>query len=268
MLKLKKYTQKEGQRMNIAITDDSLEDRRRIQEILCDYAAASHIPLEVSTFSGAEELLREYRPLRYSAIFLDIYMDGMNGVEAARKIRDVDRDALIVFLTTSEEHMPDAWRVHAFEYILKPVSRDNLFLVMDDILGRITIPEVPRFSFSSQKTECTLIYDDLVMVGTDAHNYLEVTGRSGEKLVTRMTFAEASALLLKDKRFLLLRRGVLVNMAFIREFDDHVCNLTTGASVPISSRNRKKLEQIWDNYLMDSMRADILKGHRDARGND
>ena len=205
-------------------------------------------------------MLADYRPLRYSAVFLDIYMDGMSGIEAAQKVRETDRDALIVFLTTSEDHMPEAFRLHAYEYIIKPVNKKDLFRVMDDILRRTTSVETPRFSFTTSQGEAAISYDDLVMVGTDAHNYLEVTNKAGDTLLTRMTFQTASDVLLQDKRFLLVRRGVIVNMAYIRKIDNALCHLSIGSPIPISSRNRKKLEQVWDNYLVDKMRADFLRG--------
>lgn len=250
--------------MNIALTDDLPEERIKIQKLVKDYAAAKHIHIDVSLFGSAEELLRDYRPYRYTAIFLDIFMDGMNGIEAARKIREVDLNALIVFLTSSNEHMRDGWRLHVFEYVEKPVSEDRLFPVLDDIRARITRADGPRFSFLSQGAEQSVPYDKLVMVGTDAHNYLEVTDHSGETMQTRMTFAEASEILLKDKRFLQVRRGVIVNMAFIQCFDDSLCFLSVGSPVPITSRNRNKLEKSWNNYLMDGMQEDYSRGRGGA----
>ena len=246
--------------MNIALTDDLPEERNKIQKLVKDYAAAKHVLIDVSSFGSAEELLREYRPLRYTAVFLDIYMDGMSGIDAARKIREADRDALIVFLTSSDEHMPDAWRLHAFEYVEKPVSAEKIFPVLDDILNRFTPASAPCFTFFGKGAKQSVPYDELVMVGTGAHNYLEITDCSGETRQTRMTFAEASDILLKDKRFLLIWRGVIVNMSFIRKFDDNLCHLTAAPPVPISPRTRKKLEQTWDNYLMDRMRAGPVKG--------
>lgn len=246
--------------MNIALTDDLPQERDKIQRIVRDYAAANRIRIDVSLFGSAEDLLRDYRPLRYTAVFLDIYMDGMSGVDAARRIKEADRDALIVFLTSSKEHMPDAWRLHVFEYVEKPITEEKVFPVLDDILCRVTPTSVPRFSFSGQGTELSVSYDDLVMVGTDAHNYLEVTDRSGETLQTRMTFAEASDILLKDKRFLRVRRGVIVNMAFIQNFDNTFCFLSAASPVPISPRNRKNLEQSWNNYLMDRIREEHPRG--------
>ena len=97
-------------------------------------------------------------------------------------------------------------------------------------------------------------------MGTEAHNYLVILNKEGREFLTRMTFTAASDILLKDKRFLPVRRGVIVNMAFIQNFDDRLLNLTVGSPVPINPRNRRKLEQIWDNYLVDRMRSDILRG--------
>ena len=108
----------------------------------------------------------------------------------------------------------------------------------------------------------SVYYDDLVYVGTDAHNYLQILDRDRHWYLTRMTFAAASEILMKDKRFLLIRRGVIVNMAYIQSFDEKLLKLTVGGPVPINPRNRRKLEQIWDNYLVDRMRSDILRGGR------
>ncbi len=55
-----------------------------------------------------------------AVIFMDIYMEGMTGMESHRKHScAMDSDTLIVFLTASEEHMPDAFRFHAYDYISK-----------------------------------------------------------------------------------------------------------------------------------------------------
>ena len=239
--------------MNIALVDDRPEEREKSKLILSEYAAVHRARVDVSSFSSGEALLKAYKPFQYTAILLDIYMDGMSGIDAARAIREQDRDARIVFLTSSEDHMPDAFRLHAFECIVKPVSRDKIFPALDDMMGSASSVSEPRFFFSSQRSDQSVAYRDLVMVGTDAHNYLEVTDQTGKTQKTRMTFAEASATLLEDKRFLTLRRGVIVNMNFIRRFDDALCFLTVGVPIPISPRCRKSLEQRWDNYLINRM---------------
>ena len=76
--------------MNIAIVDDLTVDLQKLKILLEQYASMHRIDLEISCFHSAESFLAEYRPYQYTILFLDIFMDGMTGVEAAGKIREMD----------------------------------------------------------------------------------------------------------------------------------------------------------------------------------
>ena len=69
--------------MNIAIVDDRKEDREKLSSILLKYAAAGSEKLNIQHFESAEALLDNYQPFLYTILFLDIYMDGMSGMQAA-----------------------------------------------------------------------------------------------------------------------------------------------------------------------------------------
>ena len=112
--------------MNIALVDDMPRELSRLSGIIEEYAAEHQLPVELVTFDSAEALLKAYRPLQYTLIFMDIYMDGMTGVEAVKKIRETDKETLIVFLTTSSDHAFDALTVHAYQYILKVPEKETL----------------------------------------------------------------------------------------------------------------------------------------------
>ena len=124
--------------MNIAIVDDIPRELSRISQILNEYGEEHNIPIDINTFQSGEELLTDYRPLQYTLIFMDIYMDGMTGVDVARSIRESDNETLIVFLTTSEDHTFDALNVHAYEYIIKvpedETLRSDIFRTLDDVI--------------------------------------------------------------------------------------------------------------------------------------
>ena len=130
--------------MNIAIVDDNADDLTALNGIFNEYAAVNGLEAEISLFNCAEELLENYRPLQYTVIFMDIYMKKMTGIDAAKFIRSIDRDTLLVFLTSSIDHMHDAFSVHAYDYIQKPVKTEQIFRVLDDILNRRTESEVTR----------------------------------------------------------------------------------------------------------------------------
>lgn len=243
--------------MNIAVVDDVKRERDCLCDILRDYAAAAGVVLELRCFSRAEELLADYRPLMYTVIFMDIFMDGMSGVDAAEQIRISDSDTLLIFFTTSDEYMSRAFMIHAFDYIRKPFDAERIFRVMDDILKRRTA-EVKRFAFSSDRRDYLIPYAEIVAVRTSDH-YLEITTADGMTYRTRMTFAAAAAQLSEDRRFLPILRGVLVNMDYIRSFGGGACHLEGDIHLPINVRNSRKIEQMWRNYVFAKIRNEAME---------
>lgn len=232
--------------MNIALVDDVTFETDRIKFILKNYAAANRMEFEVDSFSSGEEFLSAYEPFRYSIIFMDIYMEGISGVEVARRLRALDPNTILIFLTGSADHMPDAFQCHAFDYIQKPAKPEDLYRVMDDIMKKCTTAE-KHLVFSYNRREYSIPYGDIVTVCAADH-YLEITDTSGQLYKPRTTFSSVSEKLTTDKRFLLIIRGTLVNMDYIIRFSDGSCHMQGDLQLPINLRNSKKLEQIWKNY--------------------
>ena len=242
--------------LDIAIVDDLQAEIDSFHSILADYAAANQMQLTLHCFHCAEELLKDYRPFAYTAIFIDIYMDRMTGIEAAEKIRAIDSDTLIIFLTVSKGHMSDGFRFHSYDYINKPADRKRLFSVMDDILKRYTvISGSPKLTFSSHRKEHSILYSDIMFVRSQA-NYLEITDSFGNTYKTRMTFSSIKDKLDEVNHFLQLLRGLLVNMDYITDFDNETCRLKGNISLPINVRNAKKIEQVWHNYMFNKIRRE------------
>lgn len=244
--------------MNIAIVDDNAADLNALSSVFKEYSAVNGLEVEISSFNSPEQLLENYRPLQYTVIFMDIYMEKMTGIEAAKFIRSVDPDTMLVFLTSSGDHMQDAFTLHAYDYIQKPVKTEQIFRVMDDILKRRTESEVMRLSFYSNKRDYSLPYGDIVTVITNA-NYLEITDCHGNTYKTRMTFAAAINILGQDKRFLRLLRGVMVNMDYITSFSKDTCRVKGGTELPINVKSRKDIEQTWRNYLFNKIRGESMR---------
>ena len=239
--------------MNLALVDDMPLEIERIRFFLQKYAAANGLQLDIDCFSSAEELLSGYHPFQYTAIFMDIYLEGMSGVAAAGEIRAMDHDVLLIFLTSSAEHMPDAFRYHAYDYIQKPAEADRLFMVMDDILKKHA-DRVSALSFSSDRTHYCIPCSDIAALRSVDH-YLEILDKNNVVYKTRMTFSSAASLLSEDSRFLLILRGVLVNMDYILSLEDGICHLPHNRLLPVNVRNRKKIEQTWKNYIFAKDRS-------------
>ena len=249
--------------MNIAIVDDEQAEIDTLSSVIKEYAAANKAGLSLHTFHSAEELLAGYHPYAYTAIFMDVFMDGMDGVSAAEKILTEDRNAIIIFLTSSDEHMPKAFSLHAYDYIAKPAKKERLYKVLDDcLLYRTELNDVPSLAFSTDQKDVSIPYPDIVSVKTSMHNYLEITDITGTTYHTRLTFSGVSELLLADSRFLLILRGVIVNMDHIEKIVGNCCELEGGLKLSVNVRKAKELESTWTNYKISQIR----KGQRERRG--
>lgn len=109
--------------MKIAICDDDLTELNRITAFLDEYSKTKRILLTCKTFCSSIELASTAMQESYDLYLLDILMPALNGIELAREIRNFDRAADLIFLTSSPEYAVDSYTVKASDYLLKPVQK-------------------------------------------------------------------------------------------------------------------------------------------------
>lgn len=243
--------------MNIAIVDDMQKDREDLVRSLREYAAVNRLDLEISCCSGAEELLSNYTPLKYTIIFLDIYMGGMSGIEAAEQIRRWDDDVLLVFLTSSEDHRAEAFTHFASAYIIKPADKKTVYRTMDHLLHQRTEQEDTCFFFTSSRKTISISFKKIISLRTDK-NYIVINDTNGEEYRTRMLFADAENIVLQDKRFVTINRGVIINLDHVMQITDDSCYLRKNITYPINRKKSKSIQQIWHNYNFEKLRREKL----------
>lgn len=241
--------------MDIALVDDRESDRQQLERALKEYDSIHQLGMTFSHFPSGEALLRDYQPFRYAILFLDIYMEGMSGIETAKRIRNVDDDAVFVFLTTSEAHRSDAFSVFASAYLSKPCSEEQVFRTVDHLL-HVHTKKDRRFSFSFDRRDYSLPFSDIVSLEMDG-NYLTIVDRVGKTYRTRMTFSAAESQL--DSRFLTLMKGIVVNMDHVSQILDSRCLMQSGAVFPIHVKRQKELRQTWLNYKFSKIRNGLTE---------
>ena len=108
--------------LNLAICDDLPEEREALLALL----EQAPIATNCTQFGSSEELLEAFRPGKFDLLLMDIYMDGMTGVEAVQKIREMDESIPIAFTTTSTEHTLESYRLSVLKYLEKPVRQKDI----------------------------------------------------------------------------------------------------------------------------------------------
>ncbi len=225
--------------MRIAIVDDRALDRDGLLAGVtrwCSENGLSLVPAPALYESG-EALLAAFDKNTYDVVFLDIYMDGMTGMDAARRIREMDDACRLVFTTTSVEFAVDSYEVASSYYLVKPYSYEKLAAAMErtgaahleqgqtvEVCGeRLMLHKIAWAEFVGRKVR--VHFDD------------------GQTAQFGMGWNEFAALVLAYPCFCGCMKGLLVNFEAVKKLTEDSFLLQGGASVPISRLKYKAVRQ-------------------------
>lgn len=111
-----------------------VEDEKPILELMARLVRRHPMLEAVGAFTSPLEAIARFEELRPDAAFLDVEMPKMGGIELAGKLKEIDEDLQIVFTTAYPGYAVDAFRVNAVDYLLKPVTPDELERVVTRIV--------------------------------------------------------------------------------------------------------------------------------------
>lgn len=240
--------------MRAAIIDDLEPCREELQTCLRRYFRehyAGETPT-VGTFSSGEDFLSQFQPEAWDVIFIDQYMTGLSGIDTARKIRERDKLAALVFVTTSVSHAVESYGVRACGYLVKPYDYGGFEKTME--LAGVEKIRSARFVRVEQEK---VLLREILWCDKDEHYTQIHTDRRGV-LRFRLPFGELAGLLAPYPQFLPCYKGCIVNAERVERIDALAFRMDNGAGVPFARREKKKLEGLYSAYLFRREREDAL----------
>ena len=240
--------------IHIAITDDTATDRERLtSDIERFFAYTDDINCTIRHFASGEALAETFSEGEFHIVFLDILMGDLNGIETAKKLRKIDPQILIVFLTSSKEYAFYAFPLHAFDYLIKPYTYETLRTVLREAMRVLTTSD-PEVIIKGSRTEYELPPRKISSAVSSGHS-VDVFLSNGTSVRSTMVFKEIEAMHTKDARFLVINRGVIINMDQVLSVDNEMFHMKTGASYPIRVRSRSALVARFSQYMIERMEA-------------
>lgn len=237
--------------LSIACCDDTEIDRNIISDILEDYIQAHKIETNVSVFQSGTELLHEIdKGGAFDIYFLDMMMPFLNGIELATELRKRNLKGRIVFITASSDFVFDAFRVHAYHYIVKPIESVALFKLMDELLGELR-EENPNIIKVKTKSGVRRLNIDEIYYITREDRALCYHMADGSEITTvnmRASSTEMFASILEDKRFFGAGVSLVVNMSKIVTFERGYIVLNDGTELFPPERSYSKMKAAYDSF--------------------
>lgn len=217
--------------LSVAVCDDEVlwccVLSNRIQEILNEMG----IPCTVCQFYNGNTLLMEAE--HFDILFLDILMQGLDGLKTARIFRQKSFDQILIFVSSSREYVWNAYDVEAFHYLLKPVDDRKLKAVLQRAVKKIR--RHPReYLLIRRERQWQKIFLDNI-------RYFEIRGRMVDVHETEgvLTYYEQIRVLenrLQDKGFFRCHKSFLVNLNHVDSYNRQELLLSSGERIPIAKR--------------------------------
>lgn len=238
--------------MRIAVCDDLRQDRELLRDYLKSALAQRQVAGDIEVFDSGNGLLEQLSRDPFDACFLDIYMEGLSGVETAYRILEIQPETALVFITTSHDHMAEGFDVGAVHYLVKPVTSRMIELALDRCLKQVKTKE-KYISLMVDRTERKVLLSDIRYIESRERQCL-ITTTSGV-LTPYIRISDLEAML--DERFLRCHRSFLINMDKAEGLFPEGFLMVDGATIPVKRDKRAEFKQKFETYCFEKMREGL-----------
>lgn len=130
--------------IRIAVVEDELEIAQQLMQYIRRYSKEGHRTIEVEHFSDGASFLDEYHG-RFQIVFMDIVMPHLDGLEAAHRLRELDQNVCLIFITSMGQYAIRGYEVNALDFIVKPVEYDLFRIKIEKAISHIREDESFQF---------------------------------------------------------------------------------------------------------------------------
>lgn len=236
--------------IHIAICDDESGITEQLKGILADYQAQTAEVLSYDVFDSGEALLKANK--KYDIIFLDIYMQGIDGLETARRIRKEDIVVEIIYLTSYGGLTKEALSVHAFEYLEKPIKKADIFFQLDEVIARIihrrnsVEPGGHMIELDEGRNKIRLSAGDIYYFERRDRKVRVVTKKGDFYVYEPLTAIQRS---LSTSDFVLSHQSFLVNINYLKDYVKDEIVMTNNDVVPLAQKRSSEFKQVMREFL-------------------
>ncbi len=227
--------------IKIAVCDD---DEMNLRETLALLEQYKRLPIATDAYTSGEALLAAGK--KYDILLLDIDMEGLDGIQTARCIREADKEVKLIYVTNYSDYTIFAFGVHAFAYLLKPLKAQELYAQLDEACAYGLSGPEPELEFVTKEgifrtTPSRILYFEYLSRQVVLHT-LEGAWHLRRQITELAREMESYGFAMPHKSF-------VVNLYSVQRIYGYEITLTDGSTIPLSQKKSAEFRRALNEYL-------------------
>lgn len=240
--------------LNIAICDDDILMTGKMEMLVQNIGRWNFVPIEMEVFWSGESLVEAVaKESCFDIIYLDIEMGREDGISTAKKIRKYDKNVLIIYVTSYEHHMQESFCVRPFQFLLKPVSEQQLEVCFKEAYEEINSRDF-YFQYSYRRVNYKVPIREILYFESNRRKVLIVTIKETFTVYRKLNEIEDSLKRCKMS-FLRVHQSFLVNYKHVEKQSYDFVVMDNGKRISISEDRRKMISEQYcsmeDTFYVD-----------------
>lgn len=229
--------------LKIAICDDSMTDRIILEKMIRQYGENIGVELSIEGYHSAEQVIQASKKTDYNLVFMDIFLGGMQGTEAARLLVQ-NEECKVIFTTSSLEHALEGFEIGVLHYVVKPYAYDKISKAMDKYVKDYYTESLAQLKVKPIGNEPEIILKQKDIRYIESFDKIRCIHLKGTEVRTYLTMNELFGMLLPGT-FCRPHRSYVVSFAAVKKLSKTEIEMEDGVVIPIS---RGMYDEVSEKY--------------------
>lgn len=232
--------------IRLAIVEDEDLYANQLIEFVNKFKEETGEVFHIVRFRDGDEIVEGYTAT-YDIVFMDIQMKFMDGMTTAERIRKLDSEVIIMFITNMTNYAIRGYQVDALDYIVKPIDYFSFRKKIERAIEKVEKKKRPTISIRIKSGVMRIQINDIYYIESDRHNLIYVTKKG--IYTSRACIHEAEELLV-NYGFFRSNKSYLVNLQYVEGVSDGCC-IINGSNLLISRARKSDFMNAMTNYMSE-----------------
>ncbi|MDE5909721.1 MAG: LytTR family DNA-binding domain-containing protein [Lachnospiraceae bacterium] len=235
--------------LRIAVCDDIPIYVDMLADGIEAWADEKHFNVQLEKFASGEEVLFGQEAAGdYAVVFMDIELEGIDGMETAMKLRERNRMVSIVFVSQYEQYFKQMFKIYPFRYIEKPVSKQKVGEVLDQIVEEHRL-FYESFFFQYNRRNFHIALGE-VFYFVSERRVIRILMENDKEYVFYEKLDDLEKILADyNNRFIRIHQSYLVNGRQIEQYLPGYVVMRNGDTLPVSRDKKGKITEFYMDFL-------------------